>query len=177
MQPRFTFAFAAIAALALAACNSEPNEPDDRIVDTAEIDPNAVNVNLPDGAAEFPEVPVNARTSVNYQGEYSQSLPNGRSRTITLGANDRYTLRDESGAESAGTYNWYSDNSRILIRRNGETEVYAIADGALYRMADQNAPTTGPRTAEQTYRRVVGPGGAVGSAGTVDGSVQDVPRE
>lgn len=175
MQPRFTFALAATAALALAACNVEPNEPDDRIVDTAEADPNAVDVDLPRVPVEYPEVPVNARTSVDYAGSYAQTQRDGRTQTITLRDDDTYTLRDADGTETTGTYNWYSDNSRILIRRNGQNEVYAVADGALYRLPDENASTAGRRTEEQTYRRVVGPGGpmpATGSANTGQGQDQ-----
>ena len=163
-------------ALALSACGDD-TEVDDRIVDTAETDPNAVEVNLPDGQLDYPTVPANARTSVDYAGTYSQSLPGGRTRSITLADGDRYTMRDENGVEISGTYNWYSDNSRILIKRDGRNEVYAIADGALYRLADENAPTTGKMTEEMTYRRALGPGGAMGATGSVDGSVQDVPQE
>lgn len=167
---------AAPIAFVLSACGDD-TKVDDRIVDTAETDPNAVEVNLPDGQLDFPSVPANARTSVDYAGSYTQSLPGGGTRSITLADGDRYTIRDENGVESSGTYNWYADNSRILIKRDGRNEVYAVADGALYRLADKDAPTTGTMTEEMTYRRVVGPGDAVGASGSVDGSVQDVPDE
>jgi hypothetical protein len=164
-------------ALTLAACDNDSEVPDDRIVDTPEAGPNEVDVNLPNVPVEYPEVAVNARETVDYAGDYSQTLPDGRSRTLTLGRDDTYTFRDESGAESRGTYNWYSDNSRILIRRDGANEVYAIADGALYRMTDENAPTTGRKTAEQTYRRVVGPGGQMGASSGVEGRAQAAPAQ
>lgn len=56
MRLRLTYALAATAALALAACNSEPNAPDDRIVDTAEADPDAIDVELPEVPVETPTV-------------------------------------------------------------------------------------------------------------------------
>lgn len=177
MPARFTFALAATAALALAACDNERDVPDDRIVPTAETDPNAVDVNLPDVPVEYPEVAVNARETVDYAGTYTQGQANGRTRTITLGEDDTYTYRDESGTESRGTFNWYSDNSRILIRRDGRNEVYAIGENVLYRMADENAPTTGQKTAEQTYRRVVGPGGQMGSTSAVEQGAQGQPAQ
>ena len=142
-----TALFAAPLALALAACGD---------TDTAETElaegPSPANVELPDVPVTYPEVPLNARSTVDYQGTYSQTTPQGQ-RMVTLGDDDTYVMRDETGAETRGTFNWYSDNSRILIREDGETQVYAIADGALYRMADENAPTTGPMTAEQAYMR------------------------
>lgn len=153
------------APLALSACGD--SEVDDRVVDTGDSD--AVEVNLPATQPDYPLVPADARSTVDYQGTYSQRTADGRERTIMLGEGDTFTMRDEDGVESSGTYNWYSDNSRILIKRNGENEVYAIADGALYRLADENAPTTGPFTEDAIYRRVVGPGGPMettGSAGT-----------
>lgn len=167
MRIPIAFVAAAPLALALGACG-DANEPDDRIVDTAETDPNAVDVNLPKVPVEYPEVALNARSTVDYQGEYSQRLPGGQSRTLTLRDDDVWVFRDESGRESTGTFNWYSDNSRILIPRDGENEVYAVADGALYRLPDENAPTSGPRTEEQTFRRVIGPGEPMPATGSAD---------
>lgn len=168
MHARFTFALAATAAFGLAACDNEPDVPDDRIVPVTESDPNAVDVNLPDVPIEYPEVPVNARETVDYAGSYGQPQAGGGTRTITLREDDTYTIREPSGTETEGTFNWYADNSRILIRRDGENEIYAVADGALYRLPDENASTSGPRTEGQTYRRVIGPGGPMPATGSAN---------
>ena len=77
-------------------------------------------------------------------------------------------MRDENWVEPSRAYNWYDDNSRILIRTDDGNHVYAIADGAVYRMPDEQAPTTGTMTEQQTYRRVIGPGGPMGATGTSD---------
>ena len=53
---RIALTLAAPFALALAACEVEPNEPDDRIVETGETDPNAVDVEVPDVPVETPTV-------------------------------------------------------------------------------------------------------------------------
>ena len=53
MRTRFTFALAAVAALALAGCG-ETQEPDERIVGPAEADPEAVEVELPEVPVETP---------------------------------------------------------------------------------------------------------------------------
>lgn len=159
---RFALAatIAAPLALALAACG-------DRTADEPAADTAGVDVNLPQVDPRFPSVAPDARTSVNYAGTYAQPVGAGE-RSITLRTDDTYVMRDENGVESTGTFNWYDDNSRVLIRRDGKNEVYAIADGALYRMPDEQAPTAGPMTEEQTFRRVVGPGGAMGATGSAD---------
>lgn len=158
---------AAPIALALAACG-------DRTTDDAATETAGVDVDLPEVDPRFPSVAPDARTSVNYAGTYAQPVGAGE-RSITLRTDDTYVMRDENGVESTGAYSWYDDNSRILIRRGGQTEVYAIADGALYRMPDEQAPTTGTMTEEQTFRRVIGPGGAMGATGSVDATPTPTP--
>ena len=152
---------AAPLALALAACG------DTAPADTADADTAGVDVNLPQVEPRFPSVAPDARTSVNYAGTYAQPVGEGE-RAITLRTDGTYVMRDPDGAEITGTYNWYDDNSRILIKVNGENQVYAIADGALYRMPDESAPSTGTMTEEQTYRRVTGPGGTMGGTGSAN---------
>ncbi|MCT2559970.1 copper resistance protein NlpE [Tsuneonella sp. YG55] len=150
---------AAPLALALAACG------DTAPADTADTDTAGVDVNLPQVDPRFPSVAPDARTSVNYAGTYAQPVGGGE-RAITLRTDGTYVMRDPDGTETSGTYNWYDDNSRILIKAGGENQVYAIADGALYRMPDENASTTGTMTEAQTYRRVIGPGGPMGASGS-----------
>lgn len=164
MNPRLALAALAPLAFGLAACG-DSDIVDERITgETGEM-PTPGDVDLPDVPVEYPEVATNARATVDYVGTYSLSLPDGSERSITLNEDDTYSMRDESGAETTGTYNWYSDNSRILIREDGETQVYAIADGAIYRLPDANTPVSDPTTPEQTYVRVGGPRGATPTAG------------
>ncbi len=156
LAPAFTFL--APLALGLAACG-DTTPADEATPEAAD-----VPVNLPEVDPRFPSVVPNARTSVDYAGTYAQPVANGE-RSITLKTDGTYAMRDQNGVETTGTYNWYDDNSRILIKNDGENLVYAIADGALYRMPDADAPTTGTMTEEQTYRRVMGPGGTMGATG------------
>ena len=137
--------------LALAACGAE-NDVDERVVSTGP--ERGVEVDLPTVPVKYPEVPLDARNTVDYEGAYEQRRSDGRIDRITLEPDDRYTIRDQNGAERSGSFNWYADNSRILIRDAGEDRVYAIADGALYRMEDETAPLDSPRTEARTYRRV-----------------------
>ncbi|WBY17238.1 hypothetical protein PF049_03500 [Erythrobacteraceae bacterium WH01K] len=138
---------AAPLALALAACGGA--ETDERVVDDGTTA--GVDVDVPEVDVEYPEVPVDARGTVDYQRTYTNAGSAGGASSITLGANDSYTMVGADGTETTGTFNWYSDNSRILIRENGESQVYAVADGALYRLADENADPNGARDAGTTY--------------------------
>ena len=44
--------------------------------------------------------------------------------------------------QKQGTYSWYKDGSRILIKDGDTNNVYGVADGAVYKMNDENAPAT-----------------------------------
>ena len=138
MKTRLMLAGAAL--FALAACGGAKTEP-------APADTTVAAAPAP--AATFPSVPANARTSVKFEGTYSQTGADGKTSTLALGPNDSWTMTAADGTVTKGTYNWYSDNSRILI---GE-DVYAIADGAIYKLADKNAAVTGPFTEAVTWRR------------------------
>ena len=149
MRNSIKLALTAPLVLALTACGDDAKE-DEQAGNINGTIAAPANVNLP---AEMPAVAIDARSTVQYAGTYDQRTADGRTRSITLNANDSYTMRDENGVETTGTYNWYSDNSRILIGSGADKQVYAIADGALYQMADENTPTTGAMTADQAYFR------------------------
>ncbi|WP_379548369.1 hypothetical protein ACFCW2_04160 [Qipengyuania sp. DSG2-2] len=141
-------ALAAPLALALAACGGGA-DADERVVDDGLTE--GVDVDVPEVDVEYPEVSVDARGTVNYQRTYTNTDAAGGTSTITLGADDSYTMTKADGTETSGTFNWYSDNSRILIREDGTSMVFGVADGALYRLADENADPNGPRTPENTF--------------------------
>ncbi|MXP15468.1 hypothetical protein GRI44_11970 [Altererythrobacter confluentis] len=152
MRNSIKVAFAAPLALAISACGDK-DAADQQVAAGGTETTAPVTTNAP---AQMPAVAADARTSVQYAGAYDQRLPDGRTRTITLNADDTYTVRDENGVETTGTYNWYSDNSRILIGTGANKQVYAIADGAIYQLADENTPVTGAMTADQAYFRSAG---------------------
>ncbi len=141
-------ALAAPLALALAACGGNA-DTDERIVDDGLTE--GVDVDVPEVDVNAPEVPVDARGTVDYEQTYTNTDAAGGTTSITLGPDDDYTMVKADGTETSGTYSWYSDNSRILIRENGENMVFAIAEGTLYRLADENADPNSGRAAETTY--------------------------
>lgn len=146
MNTRILLASLAPIALGLAACGgNDTAEP--TVDDTAATTP-------ADTAVAYPEAPLDARGSVDYAGTYTQKAADGTTRSIVLGPDDGYTITNADGSTSTGTFNWYSDNSRILIKEGGTNEVYAVADGYLYRLADENAPLNGAVTAGNAYTKV-----------------------
>lgn len=146
---RIAFTLAAASSLALAACgsNKPAPEPTESAADAAA----AAIAPAPTG---FPTVPANARTAVKYQGSYSTTGADGKSSTLLLGEGDTWTMTGPDGKQTKGTFNWYSDNSRILIKNGDTTDVYAVADGAIYKLAGKDAPINGPMTEAMTWRRI-----------------------
>lgn len=152
---RLPHVLAAVApmALALSACGgNDAAAPADTDTTTQ---PTATTTTA--AAGDFPVVPLDARSSVKYAGTYALTGADGTQTTVTLGDGDSYTIRNADGTETTGTFNWYSDNSRILIGSGAEKQVYAIADGALYRLADENVALDAAKTADMTYRRIADP--------------------
>lgn len=144
-------ALAAPLALALAACG-DTTEVDDRVVETDDVEA-PVNVNLPEVPVEYPEVPLDARGTVDYAGTYELHNRDGGVSTITLEADGTYVWRAPDETETTGEYTWGEDNSRILITRDGETNAFAVAEDVLYRLPTEDAPLAGERSEETTWRR------------------------
>jgi hypothetical protein len=159
-------AFAAPLALALAACG-DTTEVDDSAADTAEVETPA-DVTLPTVPVEYPEVPLNARTTVDYAGTYELRDADNQVSTIVL-REDGYTWRAPDGTETSGSFTWGPENDRILIEREGETQAYAVAENVLYRLPSADAPTDGERSEETTWRR--------SDPTPMDGNQADIPAE
>jgi hypothetical protein len=100
----------------------------------------------------MPAVATNARTTVKFAGAYSQTGADGKVTTLTLGADDSYEWTGADGKTVKGTFSWYKDGSTILLDAAGGKGTYAIADGAVYKIADKDAPRTG-FTADQMWSR------------------------
>ncbi len=138
-------------ALALAACGYT-TEVDDRVVETDDVEA-PVDVTLPTVEVEYPEVPVDARSTVEYAGTYELHSRDGAIDRITLEDGGTYTWLAPDGTETTGEFAWGEDNSRILITRNGETNAFAVAEDVLYRLPEESAPLAGERAEETTWRR------------------------
>ena len=86
MHPIARFALAAPLALALAACG-ETTDVDDRVVQTGGVEPPA-DVRLPQVDVEYPQVPLDARGTVDYVGTYELRTADDQVSTIALAADD-----------------------------------------------------------------------------------------
>jgi len=130
-----------IAVAALSACKKEAPAPE------------ATEAAAPAAApAALPTVAANARTTVQFAGSYTQTGADGKTSTLKLNADDTYELTGADGKTVKGGFNWYKDGSRLLLDDAGGKAIYAVADGAVYKLADKDAPTTG-LTAEQMWTR------------------------
>lgn len=103
-------------------------------------------------AAAMPAIATDARKTLQFAGSYAQTGADGKVTTLKLGADDSYEWTGADGKTVKGTYNWYKDGSTILLDAAGGKGVFAIADGAVYKLADNNAPRTG-FTANQMWTR------------------------
>ena len=105
----------------------------------------------------MPAVAANARTALKYAGAYNQTNVDGKITTLKLGADDSYEWTAADGKIVKGSFSWYKDGSTIMLDAAGGKGVYAIADGAIYKIADKDAPRTG-FTANQMWSRAAAPG-------------------
>lgn len=117
-----------LAALALVA-GCKGNAPEATATDAAATASTAA-------ATEMPALPENAKATASVPGSYAN---NGA--VLVLGADDSATMTDAAGKVTKGKWAWYSDGKRILL--TADKSVWAVADGALYKMADKDAPLSG----------------------------------
>ena len=118
-----------LAALALVA-GCKGNAPEATATDSAATASTAA------AATEMPALPENAKATASVPGSYAN---NGA--VLVLGADDSATMTDAAGKVTKGKWAWYSDGKRILL--TADKSVWAVADGALYKMADKDAPLSG----------------------------------
>ncbi|WP_374407748.1 hypothetical protein [Pelagerythrobacter sp.] len=175
MTPTARLVLAAPLALALSACG-ETTDVDDVIVEPAGIATPA-DVTLPKVDGEYPEVPIDARTTVDYAGDYELRGADDKVSRITLRADDTYTWSAADGTRIDGVFAWAPDGDRILIERDGEVQAYAVAENVLYRLPSATAPANGERSEETTWRR----SGSPDTDDTADADASDeapaAPRE
>lgn len=95
--------------------------------------------------AALPALPANPKATVTVAGSYASA-----GATLKLGADDSAELTDAAGKVTKGKWAWYSDGKRILL--TADKSVWAVADGALYKLAGKDAPLTG-LTADQVWAK------------------------
>ncbi len=103
-------------------------------------------------AQVMPAVVANARTTLKFAGTYKQTAADGKMTALKLGADDNYEWTGADGKAVKGTFSWYKDGSTMMLDAAGGRGVFAIADGAVYKLAGKDAPRTG-FTADQMWSR------------------------
>jgi hypothetical protein len=96
-------------------------------------------------AVALPTLPADPKTTATVPGSYTSA-----GATLKLGTDDSAELIDAAGKVTKGKWAWYSDGKRILL--TADKSVWAVADSALYKLADKDAPLTG-LTADQVWTR------------------------
>ncbi len=102
----------------------------------------------------------NARTAVQWPGTYSGTV-GGASVNLTLNPDLSYSWTSTPAAGTptsvSGTFSWYRDGGRILLDAAAGKAIYAVGDGVLFKMADKDAPVTGPLARDTALVRTVAP--------------------
>ncbi len=98
-----------------------------------------------EAAAALPTLPADPKATVKPEGSYT-----GAGGKLTLGADMSAELTGADGVAAKGKWAWYSDGKRILL--TADKSVWAVADGALYKLAGKDAPLTG-LTADQVWTK------------------------
>lgn len=128
-----------VAAVALiAGCKGNAPAPEATASD-------AVAAAASEAAAALPALPADPKGTVTVAGSYSSA-----GATLKLGADDSAELTGADGKVAKGKWAWYSDGKRILL--TADKSVWAVADGALYKLAGKDAPLTG-LTADQVWAK------------------------
>lgn len=125
-----------LAALALVA-GCKGNEPEAVATDAAATASEAV--------AALPVLPENAKATVKPAGTYTAGAAK-----LMLAADMNAEMTDAAGKATKGKWAWYADGKRIVF--SGDKSVWAVADGALYKLASKDAPLTG-MTADQVWTK------------------------
>ena len=90
-------------------------------------------------AAGGPAVAANGREALALTSDYSRTNEDGTTNSLRLLDNDSYVLV-EKGVEYQGSYEWLPDGKRIRLNGASSLPIVVVANGALYRVANENVP-------------------------------------
>lgn len=90
-------------------------------------------------AAGGPAVAANGREALALTSDYSRTNEDGTTNSLRLLDNGTYVLV-EKGVEYQGSYEWLPDGKRIRLNGASSLPIVVVANGALYRVANENVP-------------------------------------
>ncbi len=151
-------AFILAAPLALAACGDQPkgeNAEDfaARVNDGgATAEQTTRGRPQPDGPRDpsLPRVAADGRQALQQATAYTRPNPDGTADSLSIGNDGTFTLV-EGGRTQTGTWEWLPDGKRLRLQGVVRQPVVLVADGALYRMQNENVPFDDV-TPDRTYR-------------------------
>ena len=137
--------FATLAALALAACG-EPTEGENADDFAARVDAGGTAAAAPKGAQpdgprdrSLPRVAADGRTALRPAASYTQPNADGSADSLAIRQDGTYTLI-EDGRTTNGAWEWLADGRRLRLEGLVQQPIVLVADGALYRMQNEDVP-------------------------------------
>lgn len=107
----------------------------------------------PEFAVENPDPVHNSRTSLDWAGTYSGTLPcadcEGIATRLTILENGTFTMnvqylgRSDDGAVIEGTFVWEEDGNHIVLQGAGRPSVYQVGENRLWLRDPDGKPITG----------------------------------
>ena len=106
----------------------------------------------PDGPRDpsLPRVAADGRQALQQAAAYTQPNPDGTADSLSIGNDGTFTLV-EGGRTQTGTWEWLPDGKRLRLQGVVRQPIVLVADGALYRMQNENVPFD-DITSDRTYR-------------------------
>ena len=96
-------------------------------------------------AAVMPALPADPKATAKVDGSYTNAMG-----SLKLGTDMSAVMTGADGKAVTGKWAWYSDGKRILL--TADKSVWAVADGALYKLAGKDAALSG-FTADQVWTK------------------------
>ncbi|AKM08552.1 hypothetical protein [Pelagerythrobacter marensis] len=143
------FAFVLAAPLVLAACGERP-EGESADDFAARVNGGAAPAEegvaseakkQPDGPRDpsLPRVAADGRKALQQAATYTQPNADGSADSLAIRQDGTYTLV-EDGRTTTGEWQWLPDGKRLRLEGLVRQPIVLVADGALYRMQNENVP-------------------------------------
>ncbi|RIV75749.1 hypothetical protein [Pelagerythrobacter aerophilus] len=151
-------AFILAAPLALAACGEQPKgeNAEDFAARVngggATAEQTARGRPQPDGPRDpsLPRVAADGSKALQQTAAYTRPNPDGTADSLLIANDGNFTLV-EGGRTQTGTWEWLPDGKRLRLQGVVRQPIVLVADGALYRMQNENVPFDDV-TPDRTYR-------------------------
>lgn len=120
-----------------------------------EVETEPMETALVEEPADDDEIDAVDLNEYDYSGEYVIAGEDGETESVALDAEDMsYTYTGADGETRTGNFELMDDNRRLMIEDfDGQAAYFAVDEGALYRLADENAAPVDRINVTAEYRR------------------------